>query len=1214
MEKDSSLVEYDFQKLTPDHNAEMTGYEQALDFVFREDNTDVKNVAMTGLYGAGKSSVISTYEKRHTEKKFLHVSVTHFDGVEGEDDQHNYAVRLEEKIINQLIQQISPQRVPDSGFKIKREIKCNVKIWWVLKLLVLIISFSFFSAWMNMYELQEITVCRWLTNPVVTISIAIISILDIGFLLYPLIDVFFKKKKIRAFSFMAGSVDLDEKDESEKSYFDRHLDEILYLLVHSGADAIIFEDIDRFETVNLKVLEHLRELCILANYRFLYTDTQQQKHIKFFYLINDDVFLHNIERTKFFDYMIPIIPVVDSTNSYGKLKSYLIKIGDYEKFDDYFLRRVSLYLKDMRTLKNIVNEYQIYKTKVSKTAVDVNKLLALIVYKNQMPEDFATLQSGSGHIYNILDSKKNIIEIKTDEIEKKIKEKKEKLLRINNENLVSQKELDAVKADRYSNSNSKKYNDYSYDKWCSEIYNKRQEAINWKLEGQEKTLNEDIELLNKELSYLGTKHLHELIDENNEDIVFATLYEEKVEKPIEKENSHDSNGEKKEIKPSIKEDAPLIRFLVMNGYIDETSYQDYIAIFDENGMTLSDKSFLIGINSHEAKSYEYKIDNIDVVFQYITEDNFLSAEIRNYNLIDYILEQEKEKYVEKFVNQMREKMDFDFISKYFLKTENKGLFVRAMCMYWDGAILAMFSCENEKMSMLEIQDFVICCLANCSFDIISKQNKEDRLKKHIENEFDSAKCNAEDCNAIRSSLAVLKVKFENIEKQVSSEDLRESVYFSELYVLNKSNIYYILINYYHFTEEKIKGKEMTAIFSDENQPLFAYVKNNLNTVLKNILRENDEILDDKCVAKSIIEDETIDDGIKDEYLEMYRYQFDNLEEIDASQWDKVILYDVVEHTAKAIFIYFSHVGKELTNELVTFINGSVEPIDYSLASDVDEKLKELFWNNCRDCNDLDIDRYSEIVSQLGKEIVTLTNASIDAAKMKLLLASGLVRMDYRNLQFIHAYFCSLIPTYAESNQDEFFALAKNGLVSDEDKLAAIEHSSMDIEKKKELVGLVPHSISVKDGEYDKSIFEYIICNKFDMGDLPYLLENYTRYNNTVKEEIYNNLKKRLPDNIVIASKNENLMTKVFEDEGIPFGEKARALDLLLENRRIKDISFVLSIMKLENIAKVLLRRGGGRPQIKKGEKEIIILNVLKKHGCIKEYFIDESTSNVRIKK
>ncbi|MEZ3502033.1 MAG: hypothetical protein K1W25_01040 [Lachnospiraceae bacterium] len=62
-------IEYHFQKLTPINNADINVYEEAIDFVFH--NPDIKNVAISGPYSAGKSSVLESYKAKHTDHSFV---------------------------------------------------------------------------------------------------------------------------------------------------------------------------------------------------------------------------------------------------------------------------------------------------------------------------------------------------------------------------------------------------------------------------------------------------------------------------------------------------------------------------------------------------------------------------------------------------------------------------------------------------------------------------------------------------------------------------------------------------------------------------------------------------------------------------------------------------------------------------------------------------------------------------------------------------------------------------------------------------------------------------------------------------------------------------------------------------------------------------------------------------------------------------------------
>ena len=62
-----------FEKLSPIDDADISIYEEAIDFAF--SCPDIKNIAISGAYGSGKSSVLATYKKKHPEKKFIHISL-----------------------------------------------------------------------------------------------------------------------------------------------------------------------------------------------------------------------------------------------------------------------------------------------------------------------------------------------------------------------------------------------------------------------------------------------------------------------------------------------------------------------------------------------------------------------------------------------------------------------------------------------------------------------------------------------------------------------------------------------------------------------------------------------------------------------------------------------------------------------------------------------------------------------------------------------------------------------------------------------------------------------------------------------------------------------------------------------------------------------------------------------------------------------------------
>lgn len=109
-----------FWKLTPVNDSDISIYEAAIDFVFKND--DVRNIAISGAYGAGKSSVLASYKTKHSSTKFLHISLAHFQDTQDEGNSNEPIKNsvLEGKILNQLIHQIPANKIPQTNFRIKK--------------------------------------------------------------------------------------------------------------------------------------------------------------------------------------------------------------------------------------------------------------------------------------------------------------------------------------------------------------------------------------------------------------------------------------------------------------------------------------------------------------------------------------------------------------------------------------------------------------------------------------------------------------------------------------------------------------------------------------------------------------------------------------------------------------------------------------------------------------------------------------------------------------------------------------------------------------------------------------------------------------------------------------------------------------------------------------------------------------------------------------
>ncbi|MCL4637737.1 MAG: hypothetical protein M5Z89_02010 [Olivibacter sp.] len=117
--------------------------------------------------------------------------------------------------------------------------------------------------------------------------------------------------------------------------------------------------------------------------------------------MRDDIFAKDYrDRTKFFDLIIPIVPIISSSNSKDKFKFLLTKDAiEICELDELFIEEASQHIQDMRLLKNIVNEFLVHwRLLRSNYHYDGNELLAAIIYKNLEPKDFAAFHENKGYL------------------------------------------------------------------------------------------------------------------------------------------------------------------------------------------------------------------------------------------------------------------------------------------------------------------------------------------------------------------------------------------------------------------------------------------------------------------------------------------------------------------------------------------------------------------------------------------------------------------------------------------------------------------------------------------------------------------------------------------------------------------------------------------------------------------------------------------------
>ena len=165
--------EYKFRALTSNKDVEIKPVTlEALEFAI-DKNSEVTNVAITGNYGAGKSSIVESFEEKCKNKKFIHISLGQYDETIGSEKNglNNRQINtIEGKIINQLLHQINTNKIRKSIFK-TLDTESLIKPLNITIYLGLIVLFSLYLFYISSWKefIQNFSWLSWLVKPIISI-------------------------------------------------------------------------------------------------------------------------------------------------------------------------------------------------------------------------------------------------------------------------------------------------------------------------------------------------------------------------------------------------------------------------------------------------------------------------------------------------------------------------------------------------------------------------------------------------------------------------------------------------------------------------------------------------------------------------------------------------------------------------------------------------------------------------------------------------------------------------------------------------------------------------------------------------------------------------------------------------------------------------------------------------------------------------------------
>ena len=1191
-----------FYDLTPINDIELGIYEDAINFSLKNDK--ILNVAISGSYGSGKSSLLETYKKKHPEKKFLNISLTHFNSMENSDNikEKNKKVNnnagqdnleendnektkslanvLEAKILNQMLHQISEKNIPLTDFKIKGKFSKLRLVLSTICILIFILSFFqiiFFKQWHNfiigLYHMKFVyNIFKKSTYPCFKLISGIILIAFSGIFIYKILKFqktknFLKKLNIQGNEFeIAG--------DNEDSYFDKYLNEVIYLFENSDVDAIIFEDIDRYEIS--EIFERLREINKLVNNKlknhknniflnFIFDRLektkiyflQKRRILKFFYLLRDDIYISK-DRTKFFDFIIPVIPVIDSSNSYDKIIE-LLKEDNHYNLNQNFLYKISLYIDDMRLLKNICNEFKIYYKKLSgaknDTKINSDKVLAIIVYKNLFPKDFADLQLNQGFVYNLFSQKNKFLEERVKEIDEQINLQMEVLKQQKNETL-DLRELELLNEYYYYYYNNRRiFSQQEYNDWNSFKYKERKKLLEERKANTIHEIEKKINSLEYEKNKLKNSYFRKIITRENIDSIFTCTYIDELK------NEHKFEDVKGN--PYFK----LLKFLIREGYLDER-YSYYMAYFYENRLTKIDKNFLIAVADKEKLEYNYKLDNPNLVAERLEISDFDEIESLNFDLLNCLLKLEdsnsKNKKTTMFT-QLKETKNFEFVSSY-LKLGNLGelcqkKFTILLYSIWETFFLEVKNYENLLENDLYM--YVVDILQFSKKDDLKKINKNNNILEYIENkkDFFDFRLYSKNIEILEihsnylnffNNLESLDIKFKELEYSNSFDSFSheglgwaifESNFKKKRYILNFNNInlmikevlyknilskdiqeatefektlFFLKKEKLDLTDKKIKKlndilskelktKNYTIINNglENTSYLLEYLEENIDKYAETILENCDgKIEEEEEYIIKFLNFEDITNEKKEKYIEFLADNITDFSKIDnRNLWSILLSKKKTEYSEKNIFTYFRENG--FNEILIQFINLKLKKLSYK-EFNFEKEDKSTFFIEVLKCYELNNEVYSDILKTLEyvDENIRFPE-NIPDEKIDILIKLDIIKMNSENLTFIRNYYESSLNYFIKFNLNKYLEIINNNLFSQDELLSILSDKDIDISSKLKLLNFSNQKIKIMNKDYPVEVQNYILENNYDGSEFLELIKNFNNFEEKTKEIIFN---------------------------------------------------------------------------------------------------------------
>lgn len=981
------------------------------------DDEKNKNVALSGKFGSGKTSTIKSLLK-DPKYKPLYISL----GMMGISDNNfnidpkGFSKSIEKSIIQQIIYTESKEKFPNSNIKrISNFSIKNILITFVSSLIIISIIMSFILY--TLFGMQD-GIVSFIRNDAGLFSILMSIILSILITFMVLsINKFKESKKEKL---------LDEEietDSDEEFLINKYMDELIYFFEKTDYNIVVIEDLDRFLEINalrsrvLLIFQKLKELNQILN-----SSKSIGRRIPFLYAVKDDIFNVDIERTKFFDFIVPKIPEISNYNSYAKLK----EIFKDEKIDDMVFQEIAPYIDDYRVITNIQNEYILYSEAINAEGIIKDRLFAMVAYKNILPDKFEELMNNHGELYEFITKRDELYLKKMETLRTKISENEEKIKQIKKEKLKDVKELKFALLGslmKPAKNSLNRQDGITKETFLSDEYD------------VDTIENGEIRLIDSPGRYYDENELFSAFGGKKEFVKRARDIEWDMNKVIdlEKENreafsimnnimglriSEILDDDTREFVEKFKLD-DFEKMLLINNFIDE-SYKDYIFYYKvPEEMSRGDYTYMLNVRQGVETKFDYHIKAPKEVVRSLNKDYFSRDVILNYDILKYLIE--KESINIKLGNMLRlilklDKNKYKFLSGYFYRAgaDNEKL-IKALYNLDNDFIYNVLKEDSAELSV--DKDYIVKTILNSSEVVKLLGERELYLLREYISRVENFEVWMNITDEVKDSLMYIGIKFARLSINIR-DDFLEFIYMNNLYEINGNNIEVILKK--SGFSDVWNNKNLTLIMQEENlYKLKEYVLDNINEYVEKCFLKTNGVDNHEKDIIELLNNPSLSFSLKESIIEKLSRNIRNLSQVNQDLYDVIIEKRKVNADWENIELLYNYKKQVLDDALCSLLEADIDALETESIEGCDLE----FLGSIARSSKIEENTYRRLLDVMGISLMTIVDENSKEAisndRLKILIEKQMLEFTAENVEDVFKQIPESIDIFINNNINKY---------------------------------------------------------------------------------------------------------------------------------------------------------------------------------------------------